>query len=334
MSHSPSAPSPRRWPRRVGGLAAALLALALLGPLLLPLRSTSGTVPAHELAQPEDSFAEVRGLDVRYSLRGRGEPAIVLLHGFGASIFSWRDVLDPLGMKHRVVAFDRPGFGLSGRPMPEDWAGENPYTPEFAADLTIDLLDHLGIGRAVLVGHSAGAVVAVLAAARHPDRVAGLVLEAPALEDLPLAWVPGPLLRSPQMQRLGPRLVRSAAGRSSTVLRQAWHDGWRVTPDIVEGYEKPLRVIDWDRALWELVAAGQRADAKDLLATLDLPVLFVTGDDDRIVPSANCRELAGLRPGAACVEIPSAGHLPHEERPAEFLRAIEPFVSALGPPTS
>lgn len=332
-----SAPPPprRRRPWRPLGIAAtALFALALLAPFLLPLRSTSGSVPARERAGKDALFASIDGVDVRYTVRGRGEPAVVLFHGFGASVFSWREVLAPLGRTRRVVAFDRPGFGMSGRPMPEERTGDNPYTSTFAADLTIELLDHLGIGRAVLVGHSAGAAVAVLAAARHSGRVAGLILVAPALEDPPLAWLPGPLLRSPQMRRLGPRLVRASAGRGAELLREAWHDRWRVTPDLIEGYTEPLEVTNWERALWEIVAARERIDAKGVLASLDLPVLFVAGDDDRIVPSANCRELSALHPGAGCLEIGSAGHLPHEERPAEFLRTIEPFLAGLAPPTS
>lgn len=324
----------RRWPRRLGVTLLLLVAAALTAPLLLPLRSTAGVLPPRELAGKDATFVAVKGLDVHVVSRGRSEPAVVLLHGFGASTFSWRDVVDGLGRTRRTLAFDRPAFGLTERPMPESWEGENPYTPEFAADLTIGLLDALGISRAVLVGHSAGAAVAVLAAARHPGRVAGLVLEAPAVggptgpTGSPL---PGWLLRSPQLRRVGPRLVRGIADRAPELLRRAWHDGWRVTPGVIEGYRLPLRAIDWDRALWEYSAAGKRSDAAELLRQLDLPVLVVTGDDDRLVPPEASRRVAALRPGIELIEMKDTGHIPHEERPAEFLAAIAPFLDRVAP---
>ncbi len=308
-----------------------LVAVALTAPLLLPLRSTAGLLPPRELAGKDATFVEVKGLDVHVVPRGRGEPAVVLLHGFGASTFSWRDVVDGLGRTRRSIAFDRPAFGLTERPMPESWTGENPYTPEFAADLTIGLMDAMGIERAVLIGHSAGAAVAVLATARHPGRVTGLVLEAPALTGPPGPSLPGWLLRSPQARRIGPRLVRRIADRGPELIRRAWHDGWRVTPAVIEGYRQPLRAIDWDRALWEFTAAGQRTGAAELLRRLDLPVLVVTGDDDRLVPPEASRRVAALRPGIELIEMKDTGHIPHEERPAEFLEAIGPFLDRVAP---
>jgi pimeloyl-ACP methyl ester carboxylesterase len=329
----PAAPLPRsgrRWPRRLGATLLLLAAVALTAPLLLPLRATAGILPPRELAGVEATFVAVNGLDVHVVRRGRGEPAVVLLHGFGASTFSWREVIDGLGRKRGAVAFDRPAFGLTERPMPESWSGKNPYTPEAAAELTIGLMDALRIDRAVLVAHSAGAAVAILAAARAPGRVAGLVLEAPALGG-PTAPLPGWLLRSPQLRRIGPRLVRGIADRGDAVIRQAWHDPWRVAPAVIEGYRKPLKARDWDRALWEYTAAGQRTDAAERLKGLDLPVLVVTGDDDRIIPPAASRAVAALRPGIELVELKDTGHIPHEERPAELLAAIAPFLDRVAP---
>jgi pimeloyl-ACP methyl ester carboxylesterase len=330
---APTAPDRprRRWPLRLGAALLLLVAVALTAPLLLPLRATAGILPPRELAGVEATFVSVNGLDVHVVQRGRGEPAVLLLHGFGASTFSWREVIDTLGRKRGAVAFDRPAFGFTERPMPESWSGENPYTPAAAAELTIGLMDALRIDRAVLVGHSAGAAVAILAAADHPGRVAGLVLEAPALGAPSAVPVPGWLLRSPQLRRIGPRLVRGIAGRGDAVIRQAWHDPWRVGPAVIEGYRKPLKARDWDRALWEYTAAGQGTDAAERLKGLDLPVLVVTGDDDRIVPPAASRAVAALRPGIELVELKDTGHIPHEERPAEFLAAIAPFLDRVAP---
>ncbi|HVM09233.1 MAG TPA: alpha/beta fold hydrolase [Acidimicrobiales bacterium] len=91
-------------------------------------------------------------------------PAVVLLHGFAASSFTWRDVVPVLSETHRVVAIDRLGFGQSDRVRGGDYS--------FAAAVahTVAVLDHLGIDRAVLVGHSAGAGIACGVALAHGSR--------------------------------------------------------------------------------------------------------------------------------------------------------------------
>jgi pimeloyl-ACP methyl ester carboxylesterase len=158
-----------------------LLLLALVGPLLVPVPPIGGTVPARQLADADSRFVEISGLDVHYKAAGAGQPVLVLLHGFGASTFTWQEVTAPLSEVGTVLAFDRPAFGLTERPLPGEWEGDNPYSPENQADLTIALLDQFGIREATLVGHSAGGTVATLTALRHPQRIAALVLVAPAI---------------------------------------------------------------------------------------------------------------------------------------------------------
>jgi pimeloyl-ACP methyl ester carboxylesterase len=218
-------------------LAACLLATLLAGPLLIPVPPLEGTVPPETLADPDSRFADVNGVRVHYKMAGSGEPALVLLHGFLASTYSWREVMAPLAQTHTVVAFDRPGFGLTQRPMPGEWTGENPYGPEAQATLAVGLMDKLGIKKAVLVGNSAGGTVSVLTALRYPDRVLALVLVDSAVYGgggVP-DWV-RPLLTTPQAQRIGPVLVRSVASWGRDFGRSAWHDPGKLTPEIWAGY--------------------------------------------------------------------------------------------------
>ena len=138
-----------------------VLLIVAIGPFLVPIRPLKGTLPPERLADSDSKFVDVNGLRVHYKEAGQGEPALILEHGFAASLFSWREVLGPLAQKRRVVAFDRPAFGLTERPM--EWEGPNPYSVETQADLTIGLMDALGIQKAILVGNSAGGTVATLA---------------------------------------------------------------------------------------------------------------------------------------------------------------------------
>jgi hypothetical protein len=144
----------RRGVRIVLAVIVVLLLLLLVGPFLIPVPPLEGTVPPQQLAEPDSHFVDVNGLQVHYKIAGQGKPTLVLLHGFGASLFSWREVREPLSQTGSVIAFDRPAFGLTERPLPGDWDGETPYSPEAQADLTVALLDELGLERAVLVGHS------------------------------------------------------------------------------------------------------------------------------------------------------------------------------------
>src|SRR5690606_16790962 len=115
----------------------------------------------------------------------------------------------------QVISFDRPGFGLTERPQSGDWTGTSPYSPEGHAQLTLDLMDELGVEQAVLLGHNSGAAVALEVALMAPDRVAGLVLVAPAVFNVggPPGWL-RPILGTPHMSRLGPLLMRQLAGEA------------------------------------------------------------------------------------------------------------------------
>jgi pimeloyl-ACP methyl ester carboxylesterase len=160
-----------RW---AGALAVLLVLVVLVVPLAVPFPAVSGTVPVKELADAGSLFADIGGLRVHYKSAGSGEPVMMLLHGFAASVFSWREVLAPLGAQGTVLAFDRPAFGLTSRPLPGQWLGESPYSVEAQAGLTIAMLDRLQARQGVLIGNSAGGAVAVFTALRYPDRVHAL----------------------------------------------------------------------------------------------------------------------------------------------------------------
>jgi pimeloyl-ACP methyl ester carboxylesterase len=314
------------------GIMVALLALVLIGPFLVPVARLRDTVPVEALADADSRFAELNGLTVHFKQAGQGEPNLVLLHGFGASVFSWREVLEPLAQSATVAAFDRPAFGLTERPLSGSWGERNPYAPEAQAELTIALMDHLGMRQAVLVGHSAGGGIAMLTALRYPERVQALILVDPAVYTgggAP-AWVL-PLLRTPQMRRIGPLVVRSIRDRGEAFLRTAWHDPSTITPDIWEGYIKPLSAHDWDRALWELTLASHPLNLPAQLDAIRIPVLVITGDDDRVVPTSESIRLAGELPDAQLEVIANCGHVPHEERPDVFLAAARRFLADIAP---
>jgi len=305
-----------------------LILVVLVGPFLIPVAPLTDTIPPEQLADSDSQFIEINGLTVHVKTMGHGEPVFVLLHGFGASLFSWHAVMEPLSQIGTVIAYDRPAFGLTERPM--TWTSENPYSPQASVDLLVGLLDHFNVQKAILVGNSAGGTVSMQFTLQHPERVQALILVDPAVYEGGggPSWL-RPFYKTPQMNHLGPLIVRSIQSRGLDLIKMAWYDPSKITQETWAGYTRPLKSDNWDRALWYFTASSQPSDLPERLGEFTLPVLVITGDTDRIVPTENSVRLAGELPNAKLVIIPQAGHVPHEEQPDLFMQTVGDFLEAL-----
>jgi pimeloyl-ACP methyl ester carboxylesterase len=312
---------------------AVLLFLLAVVPLIIPIPPLENTVPPQELTGADSRFFDWNGIQVHYQMAGQGDMAIILLHGFATSTFTWREVVAPLAKMARVIAYDRPAFGLTERPL--KWEGQNPYGSDAQVELLLALMDFHAIEKAVLVGNSAGGALALLAAIRHPERVQALVLVDPAIYlGQSGGFLPGwlqPVLKTPQLQRIGPLLVRSIQNWSYDFGRKAWHDPSRITDEIWQGYRLPLMAENWDRGLWEFSIANIPLHLENMLDQVKAPTLVITGDDDRIVPKEDSVRASKAIPGAQLVIISESGHVPHEEQPEAFLHAVNSFIENLSP---
>jgi len=318
----------RRVLRTLWMLLLILAVTLLAGPFLIPVPPLEDTVPAEQLSDPDSKFIEVNGLNVHYKTYGQDGPVFILLHGFGASLFSWHAVTAPLAEYGTVIAYDRPAFGLTERPM--EWEGGSPYSLQSQVELVVGLMDALGIEKAILVGNSAGGTISMQTALQYPERVQALILVDPAVYaggGAP-AWT-RPILKTPQMNHIGPLIARQIQARGPEFIELAWHDPSKITPEILAGYQKPLQVENWDKALWYLTVSSQDSGLAERVGELTLPTLVITGDDDRIVPTAQSTRLADELPNAILRVIPQSGHVPHEEHPVEFMQAVIEFLSTL-----
>ena len=314
--------------RFFGFIFILVLLVMLVGPLVMPIPPLPEPIAIADLADPDSRFVEVNSIQVHYKITGSGEPVLILLHGFGSSTYTWHKVMEPLAAEGTVIAFDRPAFGLTERPMPGEWSGENPYSDAFQVELMIGLMDALSVEKAVLVGHSAGGAIALQTALAHPDRVSGLVLvDAAIVDSSGMSGIARWLANTPQMKRFGPYLARSLAGKEGDAFLEAsWYDYSKFTAEDKVAYRKPLQAANWDVALWEYTLVNRETNLSGKLGEIRMPVLVISGNDDRIIPPEEGQRMATELPEARLVTLAACGHVPQEECPEKFLSEVVEYI--------
>jgi pimeloyl-ACP methyl ester carboxylesterase len=312
--------------RRIAARLALLLALlgALVGALAVHDRPPVAPGAWLAAAGLEARHETVDGHRLRYVRAGSG-PAVVLVHGFASSLYTWKDVIPALASGHDVVALDLPGFGQSDQPADLSF--------EDFPRAVLGLMDRLAIGKAALVGNSMGGATAAIVAAEEPERVDALVLidaagfnlgpsERPRMVSFAMSRVGSLLARLP-----GKRLVVEAS------LRQVFHDSSHITPERLSEY---LAAASRPGTFPAIRSLGASSADRQAVVTQSLPrirarALVLWGDDDRWIPIAHADRFVAAIPGARKVVIPSCGHVPQEEKPEEVARLLVAFLAEAGP---
>jgi pimeloyl-ACP methyl ester carboxylesterase len=213
-------------------------------------------------------------------------------------------VIEGLGETYDVSALDRP-FGPVGH----------------AVDATVAALRSISADRPVLIGHSAGAEIALLVAASGAIETRAVVIEAPVIGTGPpraarrLAGLPLTRTAMPPLLRVGIRVGFARA------FSRAWVDKSRLTPSIMEGYRGPLLERGVAEAMWAMTASAEPVEL-DWEAVGQLPCLIVRGDRDRWTTPV-------LHPAATVVTYQGCGHIPHEEQPDRFIADVTAFLRRL-----
>lgn len=307
-----------------------LLSAFLIVPFLIP-HQTSGTQTKEQALElvPElnPNFVELAGIDIHYEIAGNvdSDKLIVLLHGFGASTFSWHKVIEDLSSEAMVIAYDRPAFGFSDRPT--NWNEFNPYSLEGQLIILDELIQYFGEGKKVtLIGHSAGGRIAAEYEVTYPQKIENLILLAPALSSSGgtpnwLSW----LFKVPQINQLGPYLVEGIASSGLALLERSYFDPNLITDEIKNGYTTPLNIFGWERAFWEFTKAQQSSEFD--VSRITSNTFFLTGDSDTVVPTADTvKNYQLISNNSELRVIQNSGHLPNEENPQEFVEAVLQFI--------
>lgn len=312
-----------------------LLAAAALGAVVTAVWVEAKARRAEREHPPAGQFLDVDGVRLHYVERGKG-PAVVLLHGNAVTLedFEASGLLNELAASHRVIAFDRPGFGHSSRPRKRLW------TPSAQADLLAAALQQLGAEPALVVGHSMGTMVATALALNHPQCVRGLALlggyyyasaRADALLVAPVAL---PVLGDVLRYTATPLAARAMLGKMVKVMFSP-----RPVPPVfgaVLAREMLLRPVqlraDAEDGTFMVPAAVSVHKRYGELA--DLPVLLVAGEKDRIVdPDGQSGRLHDALPDSTLVVVPGAGHMVHYDAAVHALVLEAAKVPARQPPS-
>jgi pimeloyl-ACP methyl ester carboxylesterase len=272
---------------------------------------------------------EVDGLRVRCLTAGAGGPPTLLLHGggFDSAEFSYGRIVGPLSRSRRVFAPDLPGYGGSDKP-------DLDYDLAYYVGFLGRLMDALGLARAALIGISMGGGAALGFALSEPGRVEGLVLvDSYGLgREIPRGRLGYFLARMP----LAADLIYALMRRSRRILRlgllSVVHDRRAVTDDLTEKAHGLLNEPDSGLAFRsfrqnEVHWDGLRTDFSDRLGEITAPTLIIHGTHDRAVPVSWARRAHRRLPNSELRVFRGCGHWPPRERPEEFNRVVEDFLS-------
>ena len=251
-----------------------------------------------------------------YNDNGPG-PVVVLLHGFplDRSMWSWQETT--LGSIYRVITPDLRGHGRSAAP-------EGVYTMEVMAEDVIETLDALQLTEPVVLGGlSMGGYVALAFARRHADRLGGLLLlDTKATADSEEA-------RADRL-RMVERLLAEGNGFLPEVMlpRLLGKTSLEERPELVKRVTALVAEQDAHAAAAQRGMAA-RPDTTDVLASIDVPTLVVTGAEDALFAPEVGRELASAIPGARFLLVEEAGHLSSLERPEVVNEALLDFLAPI-----
>jgi pimeloyl-ACP methyl ester carboxylesterase len=276
---------------------------------------------------PKGRFISVDGVSLHYLDKGTGSP-IVLIHGNGvtAEDFVLSGLFESLAATHRVIAFDRPGFGYSERPRRREWSAAAQSELIFAA------LGQMGAHRPLVVGHSWGALVALNIGLAHGEDLAGVVLMSGYYSPTPRADVA--LAASPALPVAGDVLrytISPLVGRliAPLVFKALFHPA-EVPERFTSGFSTAMALRPSQLRASAADSARMIPDAASAagkLSNMHVPVLIIAGTKDKIVDfEQQSAWLAERIPSARLLPIEGAGHMVHYVAGDALVSAIGDFL--------
>ena len=269
------------------------------------------------------------GQTIAYHDTGSGDDTLILIHGLGSYMPAWSMNIDRLSESHRVIALDLPGYGKSTKTADR-------FSIPFFAESVAMLMDELEINNASILGHSMGGQIALFMAAQHPDRVAGLVLSAPAGFEQ--------FTEQDKMAFNATVSAEAVAATPEPMIRQNMLATFHSFPSEAEFMiEDRLQMKDepgfdnYARAQAESIFGMLNDPVWDMMPKITQPALVVFGGQDALIPNPylhpdlTTREVAqngtDRLPNATLKIIDEAGHFVHFEQADVFNESVLEFLN-------
>lgn len=308
-------------------LAVILTIVAVLAAGWLALRRAD--IPYDTLetiySTPDSQFMTLDdGLKIHYTDTGPSDrSALVLVHGFSASLHTWEAWKTDLEVDYRVITLDLPGHGLS--------RADEPVQPniERFAEVVHEVTQDLGVRRFTIAGNSMGGNTAWSYALAYPETVEGLILvdasgwpeTAEDNESSPFIFK---LLSNPLARAVLKDLDMTSLTRSG--LEDSYTDQSFVTDELVERYVALSRAPGHRSTLLGIMAGDRVEATPEALSAIQVPTLIMWGRDDNLVPVSSAQKFTDAISGAAQVIYDGVGHLPQEEVAAQSIEDVRAFM--------
>lgn len=255
--------------------------------------------------------AKIGGIKTLYFDEGEGE-VVIFVHGLGGYKENWTFVLERL-KGFRTIAIDLPGFGESEKPNLD-------YSIDFFAEHIFKFMDVLSIDSASIVGNSMGGAIAIIFAARHPQRVKKLILvDSAGLKIRPQASVfkaPSELLRPvPEVMEL---MIKMLFAKPNPVAEEMLEHAVKAWWGSEDWYDRASAYMKSSKAVFKFNAEG-------MLEKIICPTLIIWGEKDLLIPAYVADEFHARIKGSRKIII-DAGHVPMLEEPDKFTKALEEFL--------
>jgi pimeloyl-ACP methyl ester carboxylesterase len=272
------------------------------------------------MAQPAITTTELH-----YEIFGDGDP-VLCLHGLGACLYTWRNLIEPLSQNHKLILIDLKGCGAS--PKPRDGC----YSVQDQAKLVYRFIYDHDLKNLTLIGNSYGGAVSLMLATMLCEtdraRLSKLILIDSAGYDEALPWHLK-LLKTPVLGWLAIHLI-PVKGSTRRVLRFVYYNQRLITQEQINAYTKPIRSPGARQALLQTARQAVPKNIDELTPkykNICVPTLIVWGEEDKVIPLKIGEMLAEAIPDSRLVVLPEVGHAPHEEAPEKTIPVILEFLA-------
>lgn len=267
----------------------------------------------------QHDFAEVNGIRIHYHRSGGDKPALLLLHGITDNGLCFQRVANALTDSYDCILVDARGHGLSDKP--EEGYHSDDYAGDFAG-----LIEHLGVGPALVIGHSLGAVNAAALAANHPQLVRGAVLEDPPFWDRNAAARTSPEDQARNMQEWRAGLMAQQQQSLAEVIAAGRERSPKWSAD-----EFPQWAWAKQQVYPFVVGKSSLRTWDDLVPHIQCPALLVTGDtgEGGIVTQELAQQIAADYPRISHVHIPNTGHNIRRDDFETYVASVRAFLASL-----